>query len=163
MRQFHYGFTLIELMLVISIIGILAAVAIPAYQNYIKASKVAEGLVLVSSIEMAVADYYSYRGKFPLNNRAAGLPNPEKLRGKYVNRIEIENGAIHLTFDESIEGGRVTFRPTIAAVYPPTNALVWVCGYQPVLANMFAIGENKTTLDKSYLPTICLDSPRHQR
>jgi len=161
MRQLHCGFTLIELLLVVSIIGLLAAVAIPAYQDYIKSSKIAEGFVLVNSIEMAVADYYSYHGKFPINNRAAGLPNPEKLRGKYVNSIEIEYGAIHLTFDESLDGGKVSFRPAIVAVYPPNNSLVWVCGYQPVLKNMFAIGENKTTINKSYLPEVCLNSPRH--
>ena len=78
-----------------------------------------------------------------------------------MNSIEIENGAIHLTFNESIEGGKVTFRPAIVAAYPPNNSLVWVCGYQPVLENMFAIGENKTTVSKSYLPEICLDSSDH--
>ena len=71
----HKGFTLIELMIVVAIIGILAAIAIPQYQNYVARAQVSEALVMASGAKTAVAEYYMINGTFPQSNSEAGLPN----------------------------------------------------------------------------------------
>lgn len=127
MRQ-HHGFTLIELMLVVTIIGILAAISIPAYQDYTTRAKVAEGMELVKPVQQAISQYYDRWGRLPRDNATAGLASPQALRGLWVARIEVRDGMITLQFDPSIspEGGVLYIRPAIQSAYP-TAALVWVC------------------------------------
>jgi type IV pilus assembly protein PilA len=84
----HKGFTLIELMIVVAIIGILAAIAIPQYQNYVARAQVAEGLVLASGGKIAIAEYFNTNGDFPADNATAGLSDAEDISGKYVFSVE---------------------------------------------------------------------------
>jgi type IV pilus assembly protein PilA len=153
----NHGFTLIELMIVVAIIGILAAVAIPAYTDYLKRAKVSEAFILASSLTITIVDYYAYHGKLPQSNEAAELPKPENLGGQYVESMQIENGAIHVTFQEGVSdnGSKLTLRPAIVITYPPTNALTWVCGYAKAVKGMTLIGDNKTDLAPEYLPSNC--------
>ena len=84
------GFTLIELMIVVAIIGILAAIAIPQYQNYVARAQVSEALVLASGAKTAVAIYRSTTGEWPADNEAAGLAaDPEDISGKYVKSLTV--------------------------------------------------------------------------
>jgi type IV pilus assembly protein PilA len=152
------GFTLIELMFTVATIGVLAAIAIPSYSDYLRRARVAEGFFLATAIQNAVADYYSYRGTLPQDNADAGLPDAEKLRGAYVTSMTVENGAIHIRYAWSHHEDKllqVTLRPALLHVYPPNAALIWRCGKYPTETNMQIFGEDKTTLPLQYLPPSC--------
>ena len=82
MKKIQSGFTLIELMIVVAIIGILAAIAIPQYQNYVARAQVAEALVLASGAKTAIAEYRSTKGNWPADNKAAGLAEADEITGK---------------------------------------------------------------------------------
>jgi type IV pilus assembly protein PilA len=115
-------------MVVVSIIGILAAVAIPAYQDYITKAKLAEAAILADPVRQALSQYYDRWGKFPKNNASAGLPTAQALRGKYVAEIEVRDGVIGLLFEnnvaQGIDGKRVFFHPVVN-VDSPTSPVLW--------------------------------------
>ncbi|MCP4701238.1 MAG: pilin [Gammaproteobacteria bacterium] len=149
------GFTFVELMAVVIIIGILAAVAIPAYTDYLKRSEAAEGMLLTITVKKAVQDYYAYHGKLPADNKAAGVLAPEQLQGNYVAAIEVDKGAIHVTYGNrsGIRGGTLSFRPGINPDYPIKIAR-WYCGKDEE-EDEYAVGEDKTDLSIAYLPSNC--------
>lgn len=152
------GFTLIELMVVVSIIGILASISLPSYQNYIRRAETVEALSLVTTIREEVTQYYQERLAFPENNKAAGVPEPEFLIGLKVSKIEVQQGAIHVTLghgaSKPLHGKILTFRPA-TVIGSPTSPISWLCGYTQPVKGMQPIGENKTNIDMPYLPSAC--------
>ncbi|HFB6090466.1 TPA: pilin, partial [Neisseria gonorrhoeae] len=95
MNTLQKGFTLIELMIVIAIVGILAAVALPAYQDYTARAQVSEAILLAEGQKSAVTEYYLNHGKWPSDNSAAGVASsPSDIKGKYVKEVKVENGVV---------------------------------------------------------------------
>ncbi|HFA7099441.1 TPA: pilin [Neisseria gonorrhoeae] len=92
MNTLQKGFTLIELMIVIAIVGILAAVALPAYQDYTARAQVSEAILLAEGQKSAVTEYYLNHGEWPKDNTSAGVANPTEIKGKYVQSVTVANG-----------------------------------------------------------------------
>ncbi|HFA7769613.1 TPA: pilin, partial [Neisseria gonorrhoeae] len=94
MNTLQKGFTLIELMIVIAIVGILAAVALPAYQDYTARAQVSEAILLAEGQKSAVTEYYLNNGEWPKDNASAGVASSDKIKGKYVQKVEVNNGVV---------------------------------------------------------------------
>src|SRR5262245_50738814 len=104
MKSVQKGFTLIELMIVVAIIGILAAIAIPAYQDYTIRGQVSEGLTLAASAKAAISEFYANRGVAPTNRVQAGMGNtdtPTDTQGNYVGQLAVKNGVITITYSNT--------------------------------------------------------------
>ena len=98
MQKKQQGFTLIELMIVVTIIGTLAALAIPAYQDYTIRAQVGEGLTLSSGAKTAVSEYYMDRGAWPQKNKDAGLADKKNIKGKYTKEIRVNSNVIEIRY-----------------------------------------------------------------
>ncbi|EPT3208463.1 pilin, partial [Neisseria gonorrhoeae] len=94
MNTLQKGFTLIELMIVIAIVGILAAVALPAYQDYTARAQVSEAILLAEGQKSAVTEYYLNHGIWPKDNTSAGVASASDIKGKYVKEVEVKNGVV---------------------------------------------------------------------
>ncbi|WP_279607660.1 pilin [Burkholderia stagnalis] len=120
------GFTLIELMITVAIVGILAAVALPAYQDYTIRAQVSEGFTLAEGAKTAVSEYFANAGSLPADNTAA---NYAGATGKYTTGVAVANGAITATYggavNTKIAGGTITLTPTADA----SGTLIWACSY----------------------------------
>ncbi|EQB1695793.1 pilin [Neisseria gonorrhoeae] len=99
MNTLQKGFTLIELMIVIAIVGILAAVALPAYQDYTARAQVSEAILLAEGQKSAVTEYYLNHGEWPKDNGSAGVASASTIKGKYVQKVEVTNGVVTAGID----------------------------------------------------------------
>lgn len=154
----HRGFTLIELMIVVAIMGILATLSIPTNYNFLVRTQMTEALNLSDGLKKAITDYYMAKHTFPENNEKAGVPLPEHLIGNFVTSIRIDNGAIHIALGNrvhnSLKGRVLTLRPAVVTANP-TSPISWLCGYAEPVTGMTAQGENHTDIPVLYLAFEC--------
>ena len=152
------GFTLIELMIVIAIIGIMATMAMPSYQDRVIQAEVSEGLNLADFARQTIAARYSRDHSFPHDNQAAGLPPADHIVGNYVTALTVRDGAIDITYggqsNRFLVGKVLSLRPATVPGYPQVP-IAWVCGQAPVPGKMQAAGANQTTLPLEQLPLDC--------
>ncbi|MCK5719149.1 MAG: pilin [Thiomargarita sp.] len=158
MKKFQLGFTLIELMIVVAIIGILGTMAIPTYQDFIIRAQINEAMNLSEVAKKSITKYYIDNQTFPANNQMAAISKPEHLIGNFVTRVEVKNGAIHVTLGNRInahvEAKVLSLRPAFVTA-SPNNPISWLCGYAEPVNGMTAVGKNETTVPSLYLSPAC--------
>jgi type IV pilus assembly protein PilA len=152
------GFTLIELMMVVAIIGILASIAIPAYQDYTIRAQVVEAFSLAGELKGSVQEFRKDRGRLPQTNAEAGVPEPAQLIGNYVTAIEVQNGALHVHFGNNVNvaiAGKVLTLQPLVVTGSPASPMSWRCGMGRVPQGMETVGDNRTDVDPKYVPSVC--------
>ena len=152
MKKIQQGFTLIELMIVIAIIAILAAIALPAYQDYVIRSQVSEGAVLLDGAKTAVTEFYENKGYFPKANASAGLATDKSIVGSYVSQVAVDaggTGLIQATFSKTApQSANAAIDNGVLELSAITNA---VAGQASVNFKCKAV----SGINARYLPTAC--------
>ncbi|MBJ1842076.1 pilin, partial [Neisseria meningitidis] len=160
MNTLQKGFTLIELMIVIAIVGILAAVALPAYQDYTARAQVSEAILLAEGQKSAVTEYYLNHGEWPGNNTSAGVATSTDIKGKYVQSVTVANGVITAQMASSGVNNEIKGKKLSLWAKRQDGSVKWFCG-QPVTRNatnaddVTADGNDK--IDTKHLPSTCRD------
>jgi len=148
------GFTLIELMIVVAIIGILAAIAIPAYQDYTIRAQVTEGLNLSGAVKAAVAETFAQTGSWPATNSEAGVGS--QISGKYVTSVTVGDGGITITYGNQANTKIGAETLGLSPYTSPNDDVIWVCGAHtpPSGATVGGTAGTTSVIDK-YLPQTC--------
>lgn len=145
MKAIQKGFTLIELMIVIAIVGILAAVALPAYQDYTARAQMSEALTLAEGQKSAVVEYYSDNGTFPNSNTSAGIAASNEIKGKYVASVKVEGNASVASITATMNSSNVNkdIKGTTLVLVGKQNSgsFSWEC--------------KKGSVDEKFLPSTC--------
>ncbi|HFA0919725.1 TPA: pilin, partial [Neisseria gonorrhoeae] len=160
MNTLQKGFTLIELMIVIAIVGILAAVALPAYQDYTARAQVSEAILLAEGQKSAVTEYYLNNGKWPADNGAAGVASASTIKGKYVESVTVAKGVVTAQMASSNVNNEIKGKKLSLWAKRQDGSVKWFCG-QPVTRT----GDNDDTvaadgtnaIETKHLPSTCRD------
>ncbi|EMT3608058.1 pilin, partial [Neisseria gonorrhoeae] len=159
MNTLQKGFTLIELMIVIAIVGILAAVALPAYQDYTARAQVSEAILLAEGQKSAVTEYYLNHGKWPEDNDKAGVASSSSIKGKYVKEVKVAKGVVTATMKSDGVNKEIKDKKLSLWAKREDGSVKWFCG-QPVKresnnadADDVTDDTNGTKIDTKHLPS----------
>ena len=162
MNRSSRGFTLIELMIVVAIIGILASLAVSAYQTYTVRAQIAEGINFAAGAKVPVVETFNETGIPPVDRLAVGLTaNPADSQGNYVSGVAIVNGRIDITFGNNVH--QDVFGDTLSVTpYTSGGSIVWRCGFAPpppgateITGGGVTSAHQMPTVDQRYLPKSC--------
>ncbi|HFB5654360.1 TPA: pilin [Neisseria gonorrhoeae] len=164
MNTLQKGFTLIELMIVIAIVGILAAVALPAYQDYTARAQVSEAILLAEGQKSAVTEYYLNNGIWPENNASAGVASSAAdIKGKYVESVTVAKGVVTAEMKPSGVNKEIQGKKLSLWGRRENGSVKWFCG-QPVTRNGDAANDDVTAdaagtdnINTKHLPSTCRD------
>ncbi|HGH6762390.1 TPA: pilin [Neisseria meningitidis] len=166
MNTLQKGFTLIELMIVIAIVGILAAVALPAYQDYTARAQVSEAILLAEGQKSAVTEYYLNHGEWPGNNSSAGVATSANIKGKYVEKVEVAKGVVTAEMKSTGVNNEIKGRKLSLWAKRQDGSVKWFCGQPVQRANAnganndevtAATGKGTDKIDTKHLPSTCRD------
>ncbi|HEZ5232527.1 TPA: pilin [Neisseria meningitidis] len=166
MNTLQKGFTLIELMIVIAIVGILAAVALPAYQDYTARAQVSEAILLAEGQKSAVTEYYLNHGIWPKNNTSAGVAStPSDIKGKYVQSVTVANGVITAQMASSGVNKEIQGKKLSLWAKRQDGSVKWFCGQPVKRADATTTNDDAVTadsgnekIDTKHLPSTCRDA-----
>ncbi|EMU3734251.1 pilin, partial [Neisseria gonorrhoeae] len=161
MNTLQKGFTLIELMIVIAIVGILAAVALPAYQDYTARAQVSEAILLAEGQKSAVTEYYLNNGTWPENNTSAGVASPTDIKGKYVESVTVAKGVVTAQMLSSGVNKEIQGKKLSLWAKRENGSVKWFCG-QPVKRDDAAdtvtdVADTGIAIETKHLPSTCRD------
>ncbi|EMT5434383.1 pilin [Neisseria gonorrhoeae] len=164
MNTLQKGFTLIELMIVIAIVGILAAVALPAYQDYTARAQVSEAILLAEGQKSAVTEYYLNHGKWPEDNDKAGVASPPSdIKGKYVKEVKVEKGVVTATMKSDGVNKEIKDKKLSLWAKRENGSVKWFCGRPVTRDNADADAVKDVTgndkIETKHLPSTCRDEP----
>jgi type IV pilus assembly protein PilA len=164
-RRAQLGFTLIELMVVVAIVGILAAVAIPAYQSYTVRAQVSEGLSMAAPGKIQIAEFWIHKGGAPADLAAAGMTaSATDHSGKYVQSIDVQNGVLVITFGNEVNAEIAGLTLTLTPYETRSSSVVWRCGNAAAPVGLNELGTAggtraatyiAPTLPNQYMPAAC--------
>ncbi|HGG9629280.1 TPA: pilin [Neisseria meningitidis] len=163
MNTLQKGFTLIELMIVIAIVGILAAVALPAYQDYTARAQVSEAILLAEGQKSAVTEYYLNHGEWPGDNNSAGVASASDIKGKYVEKVEVAKGVVTAEMKSTGVNKEIKGKKLSLWAKRQDGSVKWFCG-QPVTRDAKATNDEVTKtadnneIDTKHLPSTCRDA-----
>ncbi|MEQ5837394.1 pilin [Marinobacter sp. NFXS9] len=144
MKRVQQGFTLIELMIVVAIIGILAAVAIPAYQDYTARAQVSEGVNLAAGLKSTISDIWANEGSLTnADSNNAGLPVATDVKGSYVSQVSVSDGLITVTMKNSDVSSGIKGKTFQISPITGTGSMIWTCK------------KGSGSMDVKYLPSSC--------
>ncbi|AVI44229.1 prepilin-type cleavage/methylation domain-containing protein [Neisseria meningitidis] len=163
MNTLQKGFTLIELMIVIAIVGILAAVALPAYQDYTARAQVSEAILLAEGQKSAVTEYYLNHGEWPANNSSAGVASVSTdIKGKYVAGVKVEKGVITAQMASSGVNNEIKGKKLSLWAKRQNGSVKWFCGQPvtrtaPTTTNDDVKADTAANINTKHLPSTCRD------
>ncbi|HFA5605235.1 TPA: pilin [Neisseria gonorrhoeae] len=159
MNTLQKGFTLIELMIVIAIVGILAAVALPAYQDYTARAQVSEAILLAEGQKSAVTEYYLNHGEWPEDNDKAGVASSSSIKGKYVKSVTVAKGVVTAEMKPSGVNKEIQGKKLSLWAKRENGSVKWFCG-QPVTRDDKDDDVKDVTgnaIETKHLPSTCRD------